>query len=268
MNYGALKRMMRRPDSVKIRGGLVTGPLYLYSVCNHMKYRYFLIFAFCAAAAAFTAGCDIPLGTPEERMFKAAKNDYERNMTKLLNAGMSPDITDSAGWTPLMWAAAKDNLDTLKLLVSRGADINRRNNRGETALHIAARWSRLDTVRYLISIGARPESLDRLGWPPLMWAAMQGRTEVVRALAESGANMEFRDTNGNTALMMAANRGRTATVQLMLELGANRFKTNKAGQTAADVARESKYMELADLIDGGAGKPAPAKPPAKQKKDL
>jgi len=89
-----------------------------------------------------------------------------------------------------------------------------------------------------------------------MWAAMQGRTDVVVALAESGANMEFKDTNGNTALMLAANRGRTVTVKTMLKLGVSPLKKNKAGQTAADVARQSKYMELANLIEGKEPPPA------------
>jgi len=102
--------------------------------------RHYFALAF-FAAAVLTAGCEIPIGSPEERMFKSAKNDYERNIRKLLDSGLNPDIRDGAGWTPLMWAAAKDNTDTLKLLYSRGASIDLRNYKGETALHIAARWT-------------------------------------------------------------------------------------------------------------------------------
>lgn len=225
------------------------------------RFKSVALLLFALSAALLQAGCEIPIGPPEERMFKCAKNDYERNMRKLLDQGISPNITDSAGWTPVMWAAAKDNVDTLGLLLDRGGYLEARNKKGETALHIAARWSRLDTVRYLISRGAKTEALDRLAWPPMMWAAMQGRTDVIKALAEGGANINFVDTNGNTPLMMAANRGRENTVRELLRLGVNTARTNKAGQRAADVARQARYPQLADIIEGR--EPAP---PQKEKR--
>ncbi|MDP2865248.1 MAG: hypothetical protein Q8O90_03295 [Elusimicrobiota bacterium] len=40
------------------------------------------------------------------------------------------------------------------------------------------------------------------------------------------------------------------TVKAMLKLGVSPLKKNKTGQTAADVARQSKYLELANLIEG------------------
>ena len=64
------------------------------------------------------------------------------------------------------------------------------------------------------------------------------------------SNEIFKYANVNTALMLDANRGRAVTVKAMLKLGVNPFKKNKAGQTAADVARQSKYLELANLIEG------------------
>lgn len=208
------------------------------------------IFLFLLPLLLFLAGCEIPIGTPQERMVKSAKNNYVSNMRRMLDSGIDPNITDGAGWTPLMWAAAKDNTDIIKLLMARGGKIEARNKKGETPLHIASRWSRLETVKFLISVGARTEALDRLGWPPMMWAAMQGRTEVIQALAEGGANIEFRDTNGNTPLIMAANRGRDEAIKALLQLGANPFKTNKDGQTAADVAELSGYKDLSALLRG------------------
>lgn len=55
----------------------------------------------------------------------------------LLEAKADPDFKESnAGMTPLHWAAAKANVDLVKLLLDHGADPSIRNDEGRTALEI------------------------------------------------------------------------------------------------------------------------------------
>jgi ankyrin repeat protein len=54
-----------------------------------------------------------------------------------------------------------------------------------------------------------------------------------------------------TALMWAAGYGKTQTVKLLLDRGADRGLKDDRGKTAAEIARDAKYSEVAELL----GKP-------------
>ena len=43
----------------------------------------------------------------------------------LLAAGASPDTPGSLGWTPLMCAAERENVEIIELLLEAGADMNK-----------------------------------------------------------------------------------------------------------------------------------------------
>lgn len=52
--------------------------------------------------------------------------------------GVSPDLVDRAGMTPLMWAVWKIcSLDPTRLLLTLGASTNLTDQQGNTALHWA-----------------------------------------------------------------------------------------------------------------------------------
>ena len=91
---------------------------------------------------------------------------------------------------PLMMAAKKYNgLETVKLLVARGADVNGADQYGRTPLIVAARYGRIEIVRFLLSHGARPdaESIMRKWKTPLIAANLRGHEEVAALLRKSGA---------------------------------------------------------------------------------
>ena len=53
--------------------------------------------------------------------------------------------------TPLHCACAKRNLNMVKLLVKRGAEIDATNGRVRTPLHVACHHNQLEIAEYLIS---------------------------------------------------------------------------------------------------------------------
>ena len=56
--------------------------------------------------------------------------------------------------------------------------------------------------------------------------------------------------NDLTALMWAAGFGKTDTVRALLAAGAKPQLKDDRGKTAADMAREQKFAETAQLLDG------------------
>ncbi len=121
-------------------------------------------------------------------LLRAAKAGDVPAVALLLDAGANPNLPNVQGITPVMAAAGLGSgtgdtrglfttqgaaVDTLKLLLAKGGDINAGNQRGQTALHGAALW----------------------GW-----------SDVVQFLAGNGANLEAKDANGKTALDAAMGR--------------------------------------------------------------
>ena len=111
-------------------------------------------------------------------------------------------------WTVLGRAAACGHKDVVKLLLSKGADINIENPQGLTPLHRAAYHGTRDMVKIFLDNGAEPNRADRDGRTPLHWAALRARSAALRdsdsyhvykLLLEYGADPDRRDENNRTA---------------------------------------------------------------------
>ncbi|MEJ3620728.1 ankyrin repeat domain-containing protein [Brachymonas wangyanguii] len=96
------------------------------------------------------------------------QNDLAR---RLINRGAE---TDRYGWTPLHYAATKSNLDMVKLLLGRGADINADSPNNSTPLMMAAWMGNTDTIRYLIQRGALVWERNDLNMTALEFAKYGG----------------------------------------------------------------------------------------------
>jgi len=60
-------------------------------------------------------------------------------------------------------AAGRGNLQTVRLLVEAGIDVNCLGDLGNTPLHYARKGNHQQIVEFLINQGARPELINELG---------------------------------------------------------------------------------------------------------
>ncbi len=85
------------------------------------------------------AGADIDyvdnLGEP--LIIKFIKEKPSTYTEELILKGAKLNVTDKEKWTPLIWAASKNNLELVKELISNGADINKVDFRGNPAIYYA-----------------------------------------------------------------------------------------------------------------------------------
>ena len=84
-------------------------------------------------------------------------------------AGVNVDHAEG-GWPPLVFQARGDrggNVDRVRDLLDRGADVNVRNHKRQTALHCAAKAGFTDIVALLLDRGADVDATDDDGRTPL-----------------------------------------------------------------------------------------------------
>jgi ankyrin repeat protein len=131
-------------------------------------------------------------------------------------------------------AAEEGNIDTVESLLGRRMDIKARNASNQTLLDRAAAKGNVDVVRLLIERGrAEVDSRDMWGWTPLHEACRFGNAEVSRALVDHGANVNASQRNccqWTPTHISAANRY-LEIVKLLLERGADTHAINCEGET-------------------------------------
>ncbi|MDU6416547.1 ankyrin repeat domain-containing protein [Mixta calida] len=93
-----------------------------------------------------------------------ASSSSPEYMEALLDGGMSPNAAVQK--SPIFYYSASDNtLNTLSLMIQRGANINQSDNLGRTVLMEALDGMQLDTVVWLLKHGADPHAVEtNSGW--------------------------------------------------------------------------------------------------------
>lgn len=125
----------------------------------------------------------------------AARGGHEAVVSYLLANG-AISVGRAALWDDAVTAAAANgHINTLKILLQSGADIDSRlGQRSTTPLHEAARYNRVEMVRFLLEKGAALNVMEvdmviYLGHEALERAIKKGHKEIVRALAEGGVGV-------------------------------------------------------------------------------
>jgi ankyrin len=140
-------------------------------------------------------GLDGMLTTGATPLLRAAKALDAPAIAALLAKGADLSLANSRGMTPIMAAAGLGSVDadtrgfylsddtqqrsieSLKLLIKAGADINSKDSRGLTPLHEAARWGWNEVVQFLVANGADLNAKDN-----------RGNTPIDSALGKAGGN--------------------------------------------------------------------------------
>ena len=101
----------------------------------------------------------------------------------MLDVGVPVDSEDVVGRTALQWAAWKNRTDVTELLLSKGADVNKRSGGDHaTALHMAALNNNTDVIEVLLKHGASTNVTDHRGFTPIDHARRANNKAAVRLL--------------------------------------------------------------------------------------
>jgi ankyrin repeat protein len=101
----------------------------------------------------------------------------------------------------------KEIIDTARVLLEHGANINIIEPKGPKSLHSASR-SHCDVVEFLLQHGANVDIEEaETCWTPLHFAAQNGELEICRRLLKHGADIDKTDEDQETPLHVASRSG-------------------------------------------------------------
>lgn len=179
-------------------------------------------------------------------------------MQILLAANVDPNTKDTQYQLSLLsWAVLYNYEDTVRCLITHGADVNSVDIFGRTALFYAAACTNLANIRMLLDAGAQPNVTDINQMTPLAFATGSHKNrqtylsdpirglcappgppqtapylESAQLLLRAGANAYYIDSAERSVLSHAAQVGSSELVQMFIDLGVDIDAVDSQGRTA------------------------------------
>ncbi len=185
-----------------------------------------------------------------------------------------PAPKDGGGLTALVYAARANDLDSVKVLLAAGADVNQVSDYGWSPLLVATQNRYYKLAAYLLDHGADVNLPNKGGWTPLYLAtdnrnieggdypvrkADMDHLDFIKLLLDKGANVNARmkdttetrtvftnqwlDENGATAFLRASQSGDIVLMKLLLAHGADPKIDTALHVTALQVAAGIGWVE-------------------------
>jgi hypothetical protein len=202
-----------------------------------------------ALALALVAASTMAHAGSYDDFFTAIRRDDGATIAALLRRGFDPNTRDPKGQVGLSMALQLDSRNAFAALMgARRLDVEARNAQDESPLMLAAIKGNIDAVKALI---ARDADVNKPGWTALHYAASGTAPEhaaIMALLLEHHAYIDAASPNGSTPLMMAAQYGTREALQLLLDEGADPALKNQLGLSASDFALRVGRKDAAQAI--------------------
>ena len=185
-----------------------------------------------------------------------------------------PQPKDGGELTPLVYAVRANDLESVKVLLAAGADVNQVTGYGWSPLLVATQNRYYKLGVFLLDHGANVNIPNKGGWTPLYLATDNRNIEngdypvrksdmdhldFIKVLIDRGADVNARmkdstetrtvftnqwlDENGATAFLRASQSGDVVLMKLLLAHGADPLIKTTLGVTALDVAAGIGWVE-------------------------
>lgn len=202
-------------------------------------------------------GADDWVGTKDD-FLQACKVDNPGRIAYLVKQGIDPNVVEAERHDScLILSVREDSMRALgAILKIPGVNLEQASRNGDTAIMLAAFKGNVDAVKALLAKGAQ---VNRAGWTALHYGAASGNNAILKLLLEHQARVDAPAPNGTTALMMAARGGHIYSVKLLLDAGADPLLKNQQGYDAIAMAKLFNNTEIVEGLQYQIKKRAAAK---------
>lgn len=215
---------------------------------------------------------DVVDGRGKSLLYNAVYNSHRDLVTLLLKYHADPNFGE---FSPINSAIYDDDIDTVKLLMNHGADINKsteyspsavctaiKNDRIEildylldnsgdvdlkdpstkyTPLFYSVVFGNVDTTKSLLEHGADPNI--QIGETPLYRSLLSGKKDIMELLLKYHADPNIPNRFGNTSLVPAVEYGDLDTVKKLIKHGAKVDVKNNRGKSLLDYAKDKEIID-------------------------
>nr|XP_034321896.1 uncharacterized protein LOC105338389 isoform X2 [Crassostrea gigas] len=182
-----------------------------------------------------------------------------------LGADVNMKTKNEKCWTPLMYAASRDNIDprdnnynmetsirrdqTVQMLIDYAADVNLSAGDGVSSLYLACQNGHTSMVKILLSNGAYINKCTRNGESPLYKACQERHNDIVQLLLEKGADINSRTAEDEVSpLYIACQNGHASTVQTLVDHGADLNLCTSSGASPLFKACQKGYNSVVQIL--------------------
>ena len=181
---------------------------------------------------------------------KSAENSAK--ITEMLIGKADKNIINDSleGKTPLIIAVGNSYIDTAKILIENGANINAVDIEGWSALSYAINNGDIEIAKLLLEnkVKIKDELLIAIKSP-----IVESRINIMKLLIENGANINYTDENGFNPLNIAIESGDMELTKFLITNGANVNSLIQDGVSLIGYAIAQNNMDLLQiLIENGA----------------
>jgi hypothetical protein len=142
----------------------------------------------------------------------------------LLAAGASPNAQAANQDTPWLLAGASGRTEIIAAMLPLKPDLTIRNRYGGNALIPACERAHVETAKLLLTSGIDVNHVNNLGWTCLLEIVILGdggprHQQVAQLVLDAGADPNLADRDGISPLQHARKRGQSAVARLIAAAG-------------------------------------------------
>jgi len=192
-------------------------------------------------------------------LFTAIREKKTTEVTRILEGGgilLDPPLEPGRVNKPLAYAARWGDLESVKVILTHGADINGVGTYASSPLIYALESGNKDIATFLMEQGADVNQPNAMGITPFIGISGGTDRALVQLAYSKGGEINTAyplltsgdGSHNSTALQFAIKRGAIESVRYLLENGGDLSNAHFDGKTCEELARENGDTALIELI--------------------